>query len=525
MFVDPSVISLNATFNCLKQTTIWRPRTKTVLALSKSADEETITEIFRLCWQLKMLNTVAIAPDENRTVVGFNPFANQFYQPLNDTEIFYDKLVNLYGFKVNILLTKPDDPAKVRVIQKANNETRYTGKDGMAILSILQRHNATYGVLNIHEKLGWNNPFRSLHRNAKDDVKQKIFKEHNIDLFFLSQEMMLNNNITEMIYPHSKDDWVFMVPRVGFISKSDQLLRFFHEGFTKFLIFFLLICPLIWFVIRVIEAWLKGQRHSKFASLVNLFFENFKMILGGSADAFFPNFTEKFFLIVLCSCYVVINNYFQSILVSIVTVQTRGHEVNTIDDMIASDFVATTVKNMMLDIAQHYNNTRQAGILKKLRLTQPRSMPSSFLGIRKSFYPNMSIIVNYDRAKMWTVTRPHFRICKESPLPAYISFQVVKDSPFFDLVAKSIPRFLETGLYQFWTAENLFLEILQEGIVYDEEDQDNFDVKRLTLHQFRAGLYLLFLGLVLSTSVFIVELVYRCIRRCCCNGEIRTKNI
>lgn len=513
-FLGPSPEELNTTFACLEKSNFWKPRQKSILTFFPIPNQTTISHMFvNVCWRKrKMLNLVAVVLIDNEILtVTFNPYFNNFFQvvPEPGADIFYSKLKELNGYQLHVLMVKPDDATKVRVIKRTNASAQYTGKDGLTILNVLKHVNASYNVIDLHALMSWDNPFRSWYRNAKEDAKLSVMRKFDVDLFFLSLEMAGENNVTDMVYPHGKDDWLFMVAQAGYISQYDFLFSCFKNGLSYVFGFFILITPIIWFSIRIITNYIKKKKVPKVDTLIVCILENFRFVLGSCLSAMPSNFSENLFLVVLLFCDTLINNFCQSILYSVLTVSERKPQINTIQDYVNSDVVSYTVANMYEEVKRNMEITGVKGLTEKLIITVIEHMPKNWTIAN---YPrNWSILINQDRCEYFAARRPNFRCTKESVLPAYISFHVARHSPYFDLMETMVPRVLESGLYYYWKKKTLYSTVLEEGIIIDEEELTGY--RDLSIHQFRAAVYLLLIGLAVSIITFLLELCWMKIKK------------
>lgn len=507
-FLQSSSEAVNSTFNCLEKLNFWKPRIKSIAIFLDYPNKTEISNIFqKVCWgQGKMLNLVAVIPTDNKVVtVTFNPFVNNFYEVLVGPYVFYNKLKDLNGYLVYLLMIKPDDSTKVKFrTDPISNITKYSGKDGLTILNVLKHINATYSVINLQEIMGWNNPFRSFYRNAKDDAKLEVIRKYNIDIFFLSQEMSNTSSFSEMIYPHGKDDWILMVPQSGFVSQYEFLFSTLKNGLAIVFGFFTIVTTVIWFILQLISNFVTGKPVSKLNLFVLTALDNLRCILGSSLHKTSSHFSNNMFLLFILFCDLIINNYCQSILYSILTVSNRKPQINTISDFINSDLTFITVQNLYNEVKYNFEVTGVKGFVEKMSVVDVLKIPRNFT--IEYYAKNTSWLINQDRCEYFSSRRPWFRTTTESILPAYISFHVTKHSPYFDLMETMVPRILESGLYLYWQKATLYETILEEGVIIDEDEGDGY--KSLSLHQVRAAVYLWLLGLTISITTFSLEFLF-----------------
>lgn len=470
-----------------------------LLIFNDSTEERTIKDIFRFIWSYKILNAIIVVPFDNTIrIIGFNPYFDNYYQDLNSKNVFYNKLSNINGYTINVLMTRDEDITKLTVLQEGN-VTKYGGKDGNLIMSLIEHGNATYNVTNLSKILGDNNPWRPINRGSMEEMKIPIIKQYDVDIILDSQELIVNN-ATEYMYPHARDDIVFLVPKAKLRSQYSQLSKIFREGFAVILLFFIIICPIVWFIFKFIHSKISKERLDYIKTLIKITLNNLRIVLGSSIHKIPKVFIENIFVIFLFFCNLIINSYFQSILASILTVSTHEPQINTIRDLANSDCRPLGVPGVINETAEVLKVIGQENLIPKLELLPP----SKYYTHYKAFPSNLCALSNYDRMTMAVTIRPVLHVISESIVPTYMSFHVVQGSPYYDLLDGHILRILESGLYDMWKRTTFYHYVLMFGI--NDEGMEKGGYKDLTIHQFRSIFCLFGIGLGISFIVFLCEL-------------------
>lgn len=491
----------------MKQTLSERKRNNHVIILSEPTSQNFVENMFISLWEEKILNVAMVTYINKRLhIIGFNPYFGNFYQILNSTNVYYNKLRDLNKYKLNLMLVRTEDFTKVRVY-KRNNETFYTGKDGMTITTIIKHCNGDFTVVDLHDLYFLQNPFRPINKNFKVQDKDLIIRKHDADIFFDSMETVLNNS-TDVVYPHAKDDYKVILPKAKYKTHNENLMNVIQQGFLYFIIFFVLICPLIWFVFGIIERCLKSSRSfRKIHLFLNIVFNNFRIFLGSSTNNFTSYFVENLFLTFLLFSNLVINSYFQSILSSTLTVSVPEPEIDTIYQLAKSKKVVWSVEALINEVKLNFKATNQT-LLPNFMVFPLKINTMLYRDLPK----NSCILINEDRLLALNELRPSFHIVRESLIPAYQAFHVSKGSPYYLILEKYVCRIMESGLYNFWKKQNSYAVFLQYAYDIDDEVDTKEGFKALNFSNFQLIFYLFYGGMIISSVVFILEILTKFIK-------------
>lgn len=487
----------------MQSSAIWRPRSKFIITVLEPTDIHIVEQTFRKIWtEYKLLNLVIVTKiNQTWNIFGFNPYYENFLENLTGKDVFYNKLTNLNGYILNILMTRDEDVTKLIVEQLEGNHTTYKGKDGNFVMSILAKSNASYNVTNLHQLLGNDNPWRPINKGLLEHEKARIIRQYDADFILDSQAIMIHN-MTEFLYPHSRDDTVFLVPKAKILSQYKQLSKIFQEGFSYILLFFIVGVPLIWFVFKLLHMRLKKESVPILKTFVEILLNNLRIALGSCMNRLPNNFFEKVFIIFLLFCNLIIGSYFQSILASILTVSTHEPQINTIKDLADSSLRPVGVPGDMAEVSEVLRVTGHEKLIPKLAL-----LPLSLYYIHYRDFPtNACGFSNYDRMSMAAKIRPVLHVVQEHVVPTYLSFEVVAGSPYYDLFDRYILRILEAGLYDLWKNSYTFQFVIKIGII--DYDAEKGGYKDLTMKQFYGAYWILFIGWTTSSLFFAIEICY-----------------
>lgn len=501
IFIDNSSLSVNHTLNCLQQTILWKPRTKTILVLKKYESQKQIVDIFHLIWRRKILNVVIVASIKGiPKVIGFNPYYDSFFEDLTEKDVFYNRLKNLNNYTFNVLLIREDDNTTTK-LKTVNNETVYGGKDGTLMSTIIEHINAKANVISLTKLYGEHNPWRYLNKGLLEYMKLPIIMKYKAD-FFLDTLEVFPNNDTEYLYPYSRDDVILIVPSAKLLSKDQQLFKIISNGFYYFLLFFVLVCPIIWYYINYCRFKFIDNTSSSNNSFSLILINNLGLLLGIGLNVIRKNIAENILISFLIFCDLIINCVFQSMLSSIMTVSDFEHEVNSLQDVIDYDpcKVIFTYDTIVKDLREILGITGQTALLHKFVMFTPTH---AFLPFKK--LPTGCGTTNFEHAELSTRVREDFHPVKEHLVTAYIAFPVIKDSPYYDVLNKYVARLIESGLYKLWKHLTLYETLIELG---GPEERETGGYKDISLYQVRAAMYMLIVGLVISIFVFIFELIY-----------------
>lgn len=479
--------------SCYKQA-ISSQYPKIIATLLSPTEKQLVENIFRYFWQEKILNVVII--DQNSNILSYNPYFNSFYRKMSK-QPFPDKFRNMNGHTINAFLTRPEDFTKVRGY-KTENGVRYTGKDGETIGAILQHCNATLNVIDLDRLYGVDNPWRMVNKYRKEHMKMPIVKEFQADLFIESRDL-LYDLASDIVYPHTKDGAVIIVPKAGFLSGYEQLVEIFQNGFAYFILFFVVICPIVWILLVHLEQKLHRTIRVNYLQIV---FDNFRIFLGLATDTFRGSFIYKFLLIWVLFCSLILNNYFQSILITIMTVSNRQSDIDTIEDLADSDLQTQAPLYFINEIKKNLLSTGYTKIPKFV------IMPDQIYLTKLNNYPkNTTSMMNFDRAEVIVFFCPVLHVMKEEIMPSLASFHTTKGSPYFSLLEKYVPRIIEAGLYNFWKNQNNHQLLLNLGYCDAKNEEDDGKYQILTVKKLQFSFVLLLIGWGTSLACFIAELI------------------
>lgn len=494
--MKPSTASFNYTVNCLEQTYVWKPLSKILLIFENDLERDTIVEMFRLMWKQRILNVVVIS---NNNVIGFNPFFDNFYEILSEN-VFYDKLKNLNGFILNLLLRRPEDTSKVWMIRE-ENKVKYLGKDGFMISSILGHINAKFNVIVIDQIYGKSvNPWRTTNYGMYEHMKKPIIENHSIDLFFDSTAMDVND-YTENLYPHAKDDLVIFLPKPKMIPQIQYLMILLRDVFSFTFVLFLLICPLVSFIFRIVANRIYGRRSVEV--FYNYIFRNLEILLGISTSSIPKFLTEKLLFFFILFCCLIVNTYFQSILKSILTISIQEPEIHTLKELSQSKIEIMCSKNLQAKIKKFFVGSVQMSQLPNfVDLTWEQINNMSTTG---TFRSDSRMCMNMERFESISSISPVFYVVKERLLPNWISVDVVKNSPYREVLEKNVMKIIQSGMYAMWNEVTLHKYALRYG--YKEKPEED-NVRSIDLYRFRFSFYLIGIGCSLGLLVFILEILW-----------------
>lgn len=511
LFVNETFTSLNTTIQCFKQTTSWRLPKKIILVINHNVSQKEIESLFLFVWKLKIVNIVIVAKiNEEIIYAGFNPYLGQYFQNLTVGNLFHNKFSNMNGQMVNVFLVKREVFTKIRVYQ-VENETFYGGKDAMTIQSILLHLNASLNVVDLHKLYDLDNPWRPQNKYTKEHLKQPLLHKHDADLFFDSMIMEINKH-TDLIYPHSRDDFCVLLPKAKHLSHYKHLSRLIKDGFYIFLIFFIICCPVVWFVLTICENRILAikNKFSNIAIFSHIFLNNLRNCLGFSMHVIRINTSYNNLLMWLCFCNLIVNNYFQSILTSILVKTDKEPDINTIKELAESEYVILSPQ-ILIDLA--VASLKALGKpIPKFELASPRMFEVTY----KKVDANTTVLLERDRLEASIKLCPIFHIVKEALIPNYFCFHVVRGSPYVEVMELYVPRIIEAGLYDFWKWQSAHAVYLKDGMcdayfLQGEERDENFVV--LSLYLLRGAFYLLFIGWSLAFFVFVIEIFIGVIKK------------
>lgn len=217
-------------------------RAKIVVICTRKPNHLLLTIILQAFYNLKCLNGIVVYQYLGKIYVyTVNPFLpeNEFVIKLKATDdIFYNKLKDVMGYKVNALFTF-EDRTKANSKRK-KNKTVYIGKDYDAISTIFTHMNATLNIIHVtrvlmdNETNPWINSNQHTHRL---EVKKRVMHDYNISVVIHSQPFLNDDGITENTYPHAQDDDCVLTVKGTELSLQEQLINIFTMTAWMFYLF------------------------------------------------------------------------------------------------------------------------------------------------------------------------------------------------------------------------------------------------------------------------------------------------
>lgn len=124
--------------NDIRQLMFWKSRHRIVfITRNDTGATENIIECFRYCFKFWMVNIAIVFINNLEVAYTYNPFEGNYFIQRNISEIFLDKTLNLFGFRLNVTMFPENSTAK-----KINGS--YEGIDGWMSRAVLDKINATY---------------------------------------------------------------------------------------------------------------------------------------------------------------------------------------------------------------------------------------------------------------------------------------------------------------------------------------------------------------------------------------------
>lgn len=210
-------------------------RAKIIVICTRQPHRMLLNIIMHAYRRLKCLNSVVVYEHLGKIYkFTVNPFLPEqdFIVKLNGTEnLFYNKLSNMMGYKLNALFSY-DDRTKA-ISKETENGYIYMGKDYAAIVAIFKHMNASLNIIRVNDILKHNetNPWVNSNRHVNRlAVKQRIINDYNISVVIHSQPFLMDDGITENTYPHTQDDDCIVVLKGSELSLLQQLFKVFSIG-------------------------------------------------------------------------------------------------------------------------------------------------------------------------------------------------------------------------------------------------------------------------------------------------------
>lgn len=476
----------------LRRIYFWRARDRLMVVVKESDDKIffQLREVFDLCWRWWMVNVVFVLESGGGCIKAFtyDPFKPDYAVRVNSYDVFYNKISNLMGFKLNISMF----PNILDAIPAPNG---YKGRDGVMANTLMAYLNATYAFIAPNDGVdyGENHNRVNLTGAFADVAKGKTLLALNSR--YLKDEFQ---EYVEATYPHGRDDLTCLVP----IVRIKDIKQFFSNfSISVWIPFAVFTAAFVVFVIcvRYVE--------SGSVDVIRILLTAVGINLGQSSDNYFGVGYLKVTVLLYMYLSLSLNLAYQSGMTSLFTVPIKPKQINTLQDLAESDLQIFTLVRFRRMLNRSLNVQLSKKIVPKV-VTIREEDQLSHINEHKHFAvvcKNHIAAYAVMQGENYQSGSQYYRIMAEKPMPSIVCYIVKYGSPLLDRLNVLIGRLIQSGINDQWRKSTLH-EMTIKGNVHQNEDSSG--TNKLTMTNLITIFWFLLFGWGVSFTAFIIELVF-----------------
>lgn len=469
----------------IKTIYFWRSRDRVLVVVDGVKDLNLLQDIFEYCWATLILNIFFIFTLPDVSLWTYNPFYKNYSINLDSNQIFPDKTTNLMGHQLRIsFFRNPVDAIYV-------TSTKYKGRDGFMADTIMKRINATCTYAPPADGIEYGLNLPTGVTGAIGDVANNV-SDVALNSRFVKLEF---TNIVEGTYPHDKDYLACLVPKTV-IDESRKILNTFD--------FYTWVLTILAIILLTLSEYISALNTTRTTDVFNLALTHISIFTGVSyTNKFSKNVAIVSFLL---SCFFLLAA-FQSGITSIFTVPDVPDEINTFEELEASNLIIYTLPRFKDMLAMYGGDAFNKVLIHRFKVLDEVDLYPLI-----SNYPPYAFIVKNTIASFYELLnnnfrdgRQHHRIMKSFPMPAIVCYIVRYGSPYLQRINIIVGRTIEHGLHDKWKAQTLHEIYLNE---YGFRSLTSDNPKALTIINLKHLFLILPTGLSLAVVVFVLEIMY-----------------
>lgn len=469
----------------------WRARDRVLVIMEQKYNKSSADELkwaSKIFWKNQILNVAFLYAEKTFTCFTYNPFPQISIVHLKDCNLFYEKMTNLMGYRVNVSMFK-------NVLDAIPNNNEYLGKDGILAKTVMNFMNASCTYISPSDSVdyGENHNRKRITGAFADLVSGKT--EIAFNSRYLKDEFQ---NYLEATYPHGRDDLTCLVPVVRDEDVKDFLSNFNLLIWFTFLAF-VVSCSLCLFLITLFTV--------RKVDLITALSTVVAINLGQQAKYYSHVTSIRMTLLFCVFVAFFFNSAYQTKMTSLFTVPSKPKQMNTLKDLAKSDLKIYTLFRFKKMLHRNLNPDIRDRIVSKLVSMQEEEQINEI-----NEHKNYAVICKDHIATYSVIQKENFvggqqfyRIMNEKPMPSIVCYTVRYGSPLLPRVNTIINRLTEAGIAEQWRALTLH-SMSVKGNIYQEKKASKWHMltftNLVTIFRFVVG------GWIVSCAVLILEIFY-----------------
>lgn len=432
-----------------------------------------LLKIFLWLWTQNMLNVLIVFRCEHTKLLmkyTYIPFGTFRLLPLNDSNIFPDKLLNVEGYKITFDFGG-------RFLHGNKCFRRYFSRDFQLIKLFASALNAV-ALPTVLSK----------NRNRTEFLVTRITSV---------SEHQLVGEFKNQLYPMLMEKMCIIVPNSPTIPQFLNYFIAFHKEVW-------VVCFSSIVAMLITLHWIRRNRAMIFSETLHLI----QLLANTPAFVNYSRLIRKEMLLIIPWTFagVIVANMYLSTLTSLATHPLRIPEIKTIEGIASAGLRIAVRRTGDADLSVIRRSPFFEHIKNLTDILEPRDYYDRIFGINgSSCYLCTAIMWNIINKRQSQLNRHKFHIIREYFKFSFISFTVPADSVFRDKFNDLMFWAFGSGLYFKWF-DDTYDELVQNGCLADlSVHQYSSAPASLKFSDLQGAWYLYFLGLVLSMVAFVVE--------------------
>ncbi|KAJ3663156.1 hypothetical protein Zmor_007462 [Zophobas morio] len=456
------ISEIGSVVETLKNYRFWNPRCNHHFIICSPVNNTNFLQnMLYLIWSNNILNFVVVFVFQFLLqIYSLNPFKKEILNFTGDsTNIFSDKLTNLYGHQFDVPFTE-DFPLVNR------GRTDYQGQDYCSWEVVKNALNATFKL------------------KAKKNFPEILAQIQNKSDFSLNTVFVVldeKSQPVEYTYPHRRKDFVVMIP-IDYDPHRHAMVSIFNPS-----IWILFLVALV--ATAAVSTTAEQNKHL----FIKFLLKNLESFLGSPFHRLdLLRWQLKLKLIVFIICCMVFRTLFQSFLIGNFISPPLLHPIETVTDLKNSGLKILTSGNKV-NITTIGEDDLRSQVIQSTRVEQMRRI--------RDVDKSVAYLISRHNAEgivdKRSIGTPEFYIMPQTLTPGIGTYVFRKHSPFLDKIDLYLQRVREFDL----TGENFGHTSKAHGL-----RQENILVA-LGLQHLELVFIGLFWGLFLSVLTFIAEII------------------
>jgi hypothetical protein len=526
--------------------------------------EASIDKIFHRMWSEKILEVVVVfrlfsnehCNEDTHScslltsdiqVASYNPFSNfkdinyitRTWSNSTDIKAFFPSLSDVNRYPLRIAMF-PDPLSAVPVTGSDGRIQKFEGYDGHTVHCLAQYMNAVtvFVPQNDHTLFGTTDANGTLTGTCGDVAYGRA------DIASNSQYIKIGLIELEYTYPHDTNNLCFLVPKSTRIPQFRNLFLPFPDRVWLVLLCAVCLTSLCWYCVRKYGEISVKKRTRKFA-INEAFFDIFRSFITGTVNELPASVLGRLFIVTWLLLAIIITNAFQGSLTSYLAVPKYLPEINTLKNLDKSGlgiFVSVGVKSYL---ALDENDKIMTNLWRKFikhdrnfsavcdRIARKRDVAGMFKDLSTRFYLSNNRYITDGHPMLHKVQEDILSVYSAYAVPrhpvslqcirstntscpstvhtqyqhilsVYSAYAVPRHSPFLPRFNAIIGRLFEAGLQRKWIGDTMHRSAL-DGKITPVSHPHASEPVPLGLTHLQTAFYLLLIGLLCSTLVFVLQ--------------------